>query len=419
MDNSQALAADVLIAGGGLAGLTLALALADAGFTFLLAEPQPQARMASTAYDGRTTALSAASVRLFRRLGLSDPALWPGSAGVDGIEVSEGPSAGFLPSPPLCFDREEVSSDALAVITENRRLRSGLLARLEAQGVADCLLTERSLDVFTADRQGVTARLSDGSTVAAKMLIACDGRNSPVRRQLKIATQTKSYGQLALIGNVTHSAPHCGVAAEAFLQTGPLALLPMADADDGQPQSSLIWNCDTQLAQELAALDDVNFLAQLQRRFGDRFGAFTGISHRAAFPLSAQIAKTCAAGPVALTGDAAHVIHPLAGQGFNLTVRDVAVLMEELTEMRETGRSAEATLAAYSDRRSADIRTLFLATDGLSDLFAIRHGPLAAARRLGLAAVAHIGPLKRALMKEAMGEAAPVIGDLPPLMRPL
>jgi len=249
----------------------------------------------------------------------------------------------------------------------------------------------------------------------AHLVVAAEGRGSPLRAAAGIPVTAWDYPQSGIVCTVAHTEPHGGVAHEHFLPAGPFALLPMTDAADGSPRSSLVWTERRRLVPAMLALDDEAFGAELQRRFGPSLGTLRPAGRRWSYPLSLMHAERYIAHRLALVGDAAHVIHPIAGQGLNLGLRDVAALAETVVEARRLGLDlGDATvLARYQQWRRFDNTVLMIATDGLNRLFSNDLAPLRLARDVGLAAVNRLPPLKRLFMRHAMG----LVGDLPRLIR--
>jgi 2-octaprenyl-6-methoxyphenol hydroxylase len=261
----------------------------------------------------------------------------------------------------------------------------------------------------------VTAELSDGRRLRARLAVGAEGKASPLREMAGIRVTRWDYRQVGIVCTVAHEAPHQGVAHEHFLPAGPFALLPMTPGPEGGHRSSLVWTERRALAPAMMALSDADFAAELQRRFGDSLGRLRQAGGRWSYPLGLMLAEACVAARLALVGDAAHVIHPIAGQGLNLGLRDVAALAETLVDARRLGLdlgSAEV-LARYQGWRRLDGALFAVATDGLNRLFSNDLGPLRLIRDLGLAAVDRAPPLKRLFMRHAMG----LVGDLPRLVR--
>ncbi len=399
---------EAIIVGGGLVGLTLAAAFARAGMEVLVVDRDPPATALAPEFDGRASAIAYGSRRILEGIGL-----WPHLAGdaapIREIRVVDGGSPLFLH-----YDHRDVGDEPLGHIVENRVLRVGLhrlagtLPRLHHRAPVTASEIERDAD-------GVTVALSDGSRWRADLLVAADGKVSQVRAACGIGIRRHPYPQTAIVTTAVHAAPHRDVAIEHFLPAGPFAILPLRPAP-GQPnRSSLVWTERTPLVPGLLALDDAGFAAELAARFGDHWGPVAPTGPRFAYPLSIQWADRLVDHRLALVGDAAHVIHPIAGQGLNLGIRDVAALAECVVDARRLGLDAggPAALRRYAEWRLADVGMLGIVTDGLNRLFSNDVAPLRAARRLGLAAVERLPPLKRLFMRHAMG----TVGPLPRLAR--
>lgn len=395
--------ADVLIIGGGIVGLTLGCALGGAGVTVVLVEPQPTERLISPGFDGRTTAVAAGSQAALAAVGIW-PAVEADAQPILDIRVSDGHSPLFLH-----YDHRAVGGEALGYIVENRILRSALLDCLARLPTVRFLAGRR---VAALDRGDTLARatLDDGTILKARLAVATDGRNSPTRRGAGIDATAWTYSQTGIVCTVRHEMDHRGVAQEHFLPAGPFAILPMTGR-----RSSIVWTERSDLAPALLALDDAAFLAELSRRFGDYLGNLEIMGPRFSYPLGLMHAQTYIAPRLALAGDAAHAIHPIAGQGLNIGWRDVAALAEVVIDGLRLGidPGSVATLERYERWRRVDNTMMLAATDGLNRLFSNDIAPLRLARDAGLAAVNRAPFLKRLFMRHAMG----VLGDVPRLVR--
>jgi 2-octaprenyl-6-methoxyphenol hydroxylase len=395
---------DVAIVGGGLVGGTLALALGGAGFRVALIDRAPDTILLSDQHDGRGSAIALGSKRVLAALGV-----WDRLAGEAGpildIRVSDGPSRLFLH-----YDHREVNDEALGYIVENRHLRRALAASL-----ADCPLVTRRAPValtrLVRDPARARLGLSDGSALDAALAIGADGRESAVRAAAGIALTAWRYPQTAIVCTVRHERPHRGVAHERFLANGPFALLPLKDPH----RASIVWTESNRDVGAMMALDDAAFSREMTRRFGDSLGALAVEGGRWTWPLGLHHAERYVDARLALVGDAAHGIHPIAGQGLNLGLRDVAALAEVLVDARRLGLDigSETVLARYQGWRRTDNVALLVATDGLNRLFTTDLAPVRLARDLGLAVVNRLPPLKQLFMRHAMG----LLGDLPRLTR--
>jgi 2-octaprenyl-6-methoxyphenol hydroxylase len=394
---------ELLVVGGGLAGMSLAVAAAVAGIEVALVDREAPARMLEPSFDGRTTALAYGSQQVLAGLGLWS-ALAPAAEAIREIRVADQGAPLFLH-----YDHALVGDHPLGFIVENRVLRHALLARLA--GFANLRhLAPLAVGAVTHDGGGAIAELADGRRIRAALVAAADGKNSPLRAAAGIETLAWSYPQTGIVATVRHGEPHRGIAVEHFLAAGPFAILPMTEQ-----RASIVWTERAALAPRLLALDDEAFLAELARRFGDHLGALALAGPRWSYPVSFLHARRIVAPRLALVGEAAHVIHPIAGQGLNLGIRDVAALAELIVDARRLGLdigSAEV-LQRYESWRRLDAMLLAGVTDGLNRLFSNSLAPVQAARDLGLAAVDRLPPLKRLFMRHAMG----LSGELPRLCR--
>jgi 2-octaprenyl-6-methoxyphenol hydroxylase len=395
----ETIRAEVAVLGGGLAGLSMAVVLADAGFETVCVDRDPP-RVSPTG-DGRTTALAPASQRLLERIGVWAD-LAPSAGPIREIRVADAASPLFLH-----FGAEErpagEAGRPLGWIVDNTDLRRTLLARASTLANLRHLapLGVRRLDAGTG---GIDLDAEDGRRVRARLLIGADGRHSMARTHAGIPVVGHDYGQSAIVCTIGHANPHRGVALEHFLPSGPFAVLPMTGG-----RSSIVWSERRDLADRFLALPEAAFLEELRRRSGDWLGETQLLTRRAAWPLAAQLARRLTGERIALVGEAAHILHPVAGQGFNVSLRDVAALAEGLAGARRLGLDigARDVLAGYERRRRFDTLAMAAACDGLVRLFSNRNGPLRLARDLGLAAVDRTGPAKRFFMAQAMGLRAP------------
>jgi 2-octaprenyl-6-methoxyphenol hydroxylase len=400
-------ACDVAVVGGGLVGLSLALALSGAGMTVVVIDREVPSTASADAADGRSSAIAWGSQRVLAALGLW-PRLEPHAAAIDDIRVSDGVSRLFLH-----YDHADVADHPLGFIVENRHTRRALHAA--AAGRPGLVWLAPMAVTGLADVPGARIlTLSDATRVAARLVVGCDGKRSFVRDAAGIAAFSHRYGQTAIVATLRHALAHANVAHERFLPAGPFAMLPLPDRD-GAHRSSIVWTEHAALAPRLLALDDRAFAAEAQRRFGDWLGELAVEGGRFSYPLELVHASRYVAPRVALAGDAAHAIHPIAGQGFNLGLRDIAALAECVVDAARLGLDigAGAALERYARWRRVDAMSLIAVTDALNRLFSNDIAPVRLARDLGLAAVDRIGPLKRLLMRHAMG----VVGDLPRLVR--
>ena len=399
---------DVLIVGGGLNGGTLALALASAGITSTLIDAGSRALQADPAFDGRAYALSLSSRRMLAALGL-----WQGLAGaaeeIAEIKISDG-RAGQGASPFfLDFLGGEIDEGPMGHMIEDRHFRAALFAALDA---APRIATRWNARVIAqrVEPGRVSVTLEGGETLAARLLVGADGRDSGVARRAGIGRRGHDYGQTALVCAIAHEKPHRGIAHQFFMPAGPLAILPLPGN-----RSSIVWSERRAEAEAIQGLDAEGYLAALRPRFGDFLGPIALAGARFSYPLALSLAEDIAGARLALVGDAAHGIHPLAGQGLNLGLRDVAALAEVLAEARRRGLDPGAAdvLDGYRGWRRVDTALLVAATDGINRLFSNDNPLLRLGRDLGLGLVNRMPALRRRLIREAAG----VTGDLPRLLR--
>jgi 2-octaprenyl-6-methoxyphenol hydroxylase len=395
---------ELIVVGGGLTGLTLGVACAGAGLEVAVIDRESPETMLSEPFDGRTTAIAHGSKQALDAIGL-----WPRIAvaaePIREIRVADGASPFFLH-----YDHKDLGDAPLGYIVENRLLRRALMEEAAALPTLRHL-APRAVGHVEREDARATAHLADGGRVSGALVAASDGGRSPLRRAAGIKTLHWDYPQASIVCTVRHELPHRGVAVEHFLPAGPFAILPMTGN-----RSSIVWTERADLAPKLLALDEARFMAELSRRFGDFLGALSLEGPRWSHPLSLLHAERYAAAPrLALVGDAAHVIHPIAGQGLNLGIRDVAVLAELVVDQRRLGLDigSPLLLERYERWRRFDNVMLAAVTDGLNRLFSNAVPGVALARDLGLAAVNRVPPVKRFLMRHAMG----VVGDLPRLVR--
>ena len=398
---------DVAIAGGGMVGLTLALALAQGGLQVAVADPLTRAQMEDASFDGRVAALAFASVRMLKVLGVWAH-LEKHAQPIDDILVNEG-TLGRGPTPfSLHFDHHEIG-EPLGHIVENRHIRKALFAAV-AHEERIAFFPGASASDLAIDRDRTRLTLSDRQVISSPLAIAAEGRDSPLREAQNIGTVGWDYGQTGIVTTVTHERPHRGVAYEQFLPTGPFAILPMTGN-----RSSLVWTEKTAEARRIVALEDDAFTDELIKRFGNHLGEVAPVGPRWSYPLKLHLARAYAKDRFALAGDAAHTIHPLAGQGLNLGLKDVAALAETVLDAARLGLDYGQldVLKRYERWRRFDSFALAAVTDSLNRLFSNDFPPLRLIRDLGLGAVDRIAPLRRFFMRHAGGD----LGTLPRLMR--
>jgi 2-octaprenyl-6-methoxyphenol hydroxylase len=417
---------DILIIGGGMVGASLGVALGGLPLRVGLIEAVEFESAAQPSYDDRTIALSFGSKRIFASLGVWDrleagggrsrhPASRDtstslcGATAIERIHISDRGRFGFAR-----LAASEAGVEALGWVVENRALGQALTPALAGTKNLTLICPARMEDVVPGpDATSVSVRRGERlETLTAKLVVAADGGRSSVRERLGIAAQRRDYGQSALVANVTTELPHRNVAYERFTDSGPLAFLPMSEG-----RCAVVWSLPPERAEVLAALGDTEFLAALQERFGGRLGRLLKTGRRAVYPLVRTDVHEIVRERLVLIGNAAHTVHPVAGQGFNLGLRDVAALVEVLGAAVAGGEDigAAPVLRRYADWRARDTRSIQTFTDSLVQVFSNDLGPLAAARNLGLLAVDLLPPAKRALLRLSMGLA----GRLPRLARGL
>ncbi len=396
--------AELVIAGAGLSGMLLGLACASAGLEVAVIDPQDPAAMLMPGFDGRTSAIAYGSRLVFDGIGL-----WPEFAAeaepIREIRVADDDFPLFLH-----YDLRDLAGDApLGYIVENRVLRRALLERARALPNLKLLAPHR-IAAVEASETGAVAVLGDGRRLRTRLVAAADGRDLPLRHAAGIRAVEWRYQQTGIVTTVAHARPHAGIAVEHFLPSGPFAILPMTGN-----RSSIVWTEHADLASRLLALPEAEFAAELRARFGDFLGEIEPVGPRSSYPLGLLQAERYVARRLALVGEAAHVIHPIAGQGLNIAIRDVAVLAELIVDARRLGLDIgdELVLEQYQRRRRADALLLAAVTDGLNCLFSNTIPPMRLARDLGLAVVHRLPPVKRLLMRHAMG----TLGDRPRLAR--
>ena len=398
---SKAFNTDVVIVGGGLNGPALALALARAGLRVTVVDARPAPARAEVGFDGRAYALALASQRLLAAVGV-----WPVTAQPILQVVASDGRAGEGASPfALQFDAAEIEDGPMGYMVEDRHLYAGFLAAMAAQP-AITLLSGQT--VVAQDLGQVT--LASGAVLPARLVVGCDGRNSGTAARAGIERQGWSYGQTALVTAVRHTRPHGGVAHQFFMPGGPLAILPLA----GGHHASIVWSEQDGAAARFAALDDAAFLEELRPRFGDFLGEIELAGARFTYPLRLSLAQTYVTPRLALVGDAAHGVHPLAGQGLNLGLRDVAALAEVLVQAHRRGEDIGAldVLERYQTWRRFDTTTMALGMDGINRLFSNDNPFLRGVRDLGLGLVNAAPGLRRGFMRQAAG----LSGTQPKLM---
>jgi 2-octaprenyl-6-methoxyphenol hydroxylase len=399
--------ADVIILGGGLVGLTLASALDGAGLGSIVIDPADPDLRKDAAFDGRTSAVSSSSMRMLEAIGVADHLPAPGSP-IRAIRVADGLAPGGLTFEP------DADDNALGWMHENRHLRAALRARAEAgQHVGVCWKSSAA-HVDRGDH-GVTVTLTDGTDLRAPLLVVAEGRNSPTREAAGIRLARWKYDHAAIVSTLAHERPHEQVAYEIFYPDGPFALLPMTDTDDGEHRSAIVWSVPKNDAHGWMSLSDEDFAAEAQAAMGGFLGRVRMIAPRSTYPLGFHHAARIRDKRLVLVGDAAHAIHPIAGQGLNLGFRDAAALAQVLVEGTRLGLDLgdAQLLARYERWRSLDTLSVAVATDSLTRIYGIGGRTASAIRRFGMGLVERLAPLKDRFNAEARGTS----GDLPLLLR--
>lgn len=399
---------DILIAGGGLNGPALALALARNGLAVTVVDARPAPARAEAGFDGRAYALAIASRRLLTMIGI-----WPAVEGqsqpILKIKASDGLAGQGAAPFFLAFDAAEIEEGPMGHMLEDRFLYAAFLAAMRAEPRIT-LISGESVVAQDADAAGVTATLGDGRRITARLLVGCDGRNSGTAARAGITRVGWGYGQTALVTAIRHERAHEGTAHQFFMPSGPLAILPLP----GGHHSSIVWSETDAAAAAIQALSDADYLAALRPRFGDFLGRIELAGARFTYPLSLSLAQSFVAPRVALVGDAAHGVHPIAGQGLNLGLRDVGALAEVLVDAARRGEDIGApdVLDRYQRWRRFDSTLLALGMDTVNRLFSNDNPILRVGRDLGLGLVGRMPGLRRRFIREAAG----LSGDLPRLL---
>ena len=399
---------DVIIVGGGMAGMTLGCALARAGVQTAVIEQSKPAQTKLPAFDGRTTSIAHGSAQVLKGIGLW-PLLKADAEPILDIRIADGhPSRGVSPL-FLHFEHTEIGAEPFGYIIENRLIRDALF-RLSGEMPSLTVVAPATVERAERDVDGAEVQLTDGRSLSCSLVVGADGRNSPLRRSAQISVNQFRYDQTAIVSTVTHERSQHGVAVELFLPGGPFAMLPMTDN-----RTNIVWTERSDLAPSFLELEESLFLTEVERRFGTWLGALELVGPRFSYPLGLMHASRYTDQRLALISEAAHAIHPIAGQGLNMGIRDVAARAEAVVDATRLGLepSDPTALARYENWRRVDNTTLVAVTDALNRLFSNDIAPIRAARDAGLAAVGRVPPLKRLFMRHAMG----VVGDLPRLVQ--
>ncbi len=398
--------ADVIIIGGGLIGLTQALALAAHGITSHVIDRADPAKMTAAGFDGRTSAISSSSMKMLAAIGLGD-ALAGNGCPIEQIWVSDGLKPGALDFVPSADD------GFLGQMFENRFLRKTLF---EVAKASDAITLHMPTNIVSKSRVGGVAQvvLDDGSALTADLMIVAEGRQSSTRDEAGIKIAHWQYGHSAMVGAIFHEKPHAQTAYEIFYPSGPFAVLPMLDSD-GRHRSAIVWSVDVADAPAYLKLSPRGYTAELEKAMGGILGAVELAAPLSSYKLGFHHAAAITAERLVLIGDSAHGIHPIAGQGLNLGLRDVAALAEVLVEGMRLGLDLgdAQLLDRYSRWRSIDTLLVAASTDGLNRLFGIPGKAASAIRRFGMNLVQRTPPAKAFFMAEARGES----GALPKLLK--
>jgi 2-octaprenylphenol hydroxylase len=400
---------DVVIVGAGIAGSALAASLSGSGARIALVEPRelhagkPQAAPAGD-YDPRVSALTLRSRAQLEKLGAWQAIVDYRYCPYHHMSVWEADGTGAID-----FDSDEVNAGELGYIVENRAITGALLARVDAAPDVTVFSPAALADCRRLDAGDLQVQLDDGRILETTLAVAADGAQSRLRELMGFAVREWGYGQRAIVTTARVSEPHQHTAWQRFLPTGPLAFLPLASAADGDRFCSIVWSLDEALVDDLLALDDAAFCAALGEAIEWRLGDVAACARRFAFPLRQSHAVDYVQPGVALVADAAHTIHPLAGQGINIGLHDVAVLAEEIRRALEHGASpgALSVLQRYQRRRKGENLLMMAAMEGFKRLFEQQALPLRWLRNAGMRRVAGMGPLKREIMRRAMGVDTP------------
>jgi len=410
---------DVLIGGAGLAGLALAIALRQAlGGPYAVAVADPALGRALS--DVRASAIVAAARRLFETIGVWDAVAGEAQPIVD-MRITDSRLGDAMRPVFLTFDGDVEPGEPFAHMVENAPLLAALAARAREVGVEILPHAIVGHEIFRSPppqseaeyahpSHHVDAKLADGGMIAARLLVAADGARSGIRQRAGIPTRGWNYPQSSIVTTVEHERDHGGRAEEHFLPAGPFAILPLKGR-----RSSIVWTEATAEAERILALPDADFHVELERRFGLHLGEIAAVGPRRAFPLGLSVARAFVAERIALVGDAAHVIHPIAGQGLNMGLKDVAALAEVIVDAARLGLDpgSDAALDRYQRWRRFDTMAMGVATDGLNRLFSNQSEVLRAVRDLGMGLVDRLPALKRLFIREAAG----LVGDVPKLLK--
>ncbi len=399
---------DILIVGGGLNGPALALALAQTGHSVVVVDALAEKVRKNATFDGRAYALALASQRLLDAIGVWEKVEEHAQPMLE-IKVTDG-HAGAGPSPFFMhFDHAEIEEGPMGYMVEDRHLRRAFLETMtEQDGVTE--FSGKTVVSQDISANGATLTLDDGSTLSGSLLVGCDGRRSGTAMRAGIKRTGWDYGQTALVCAIEHELPHHGIAHQFFMPPGPLAILPLTGN-----RSSIVWSERTETSAQINALPEADYLQVLRPRFGDFLGDIRLQGDRFTYPLNLTIANSFISDRLALVGDAAHGMHPIAGQGLNAGLRDVGALAEVLTLAGRRGEDIGSTLVLerYQEWRRFDTASLAMATDMFNKLFSNDNPLLRIGRDIGMGIVGSLPGLRRGFVREAAG----LTGDLPKLLQ--
>jgi len=396
---------DIIIIGAGLVGMTAALACAHKGASVILIDGQDPKNYLSADFDGRASAIAASSWRMYQHLGIDTP-LDGQVQPITDILIADGEVGGFISPLTVHFDSADAGDQPMGYMVENRRLRQALYEAVTASEKIE-FLAPAHVEGFSETPSGIEVTLT-GRTVFASALIASDGRNSFCRKHAGISVSNTPYKQKAIVTTVAHEKPHQGVAHELFLPNGPFAILPLTEH-----RSSIVWTDTPRAVNAAMELPEHMFAAELARRFGDMYGDVGPCAPRWAYLLSLQMAEHYVKGRLALIGDAAHAIHPIAGQGLNMGLRDAAALADIVFSAKSNGLDIGTNLDDLQSWRNFDNRVLAASTDIFNRLFSNNVAPIKHARRLGLGIMDKVKPAQSFFIREAAG----LQGELPSLLK--
>jgi len=399
---------DIIIIGGGLNGPAMALALAQSGHSVTVIDTLTETIRKNAAFDGRSYALALSSVRLLKAIGIWDRVMSHAQPMLE-IKVTDGRAGEGVSPFFMHFDHSEIEEGPMGHMLEDRYLRRAFMQAMADDPAITHLSGETVVDQ-AVQTPSITVTLASGKTLSARLMIGSDGRKSGTAARAGIKRTGWEYGQTALVCAIEHALPHNGIAHQFFMPPGPLAILPLPGN-----LSSIVWSESDATAAQITALSDSDFMAVLRPRFGDFLGAIKLKGKRFSYPLNLTIANRFISDRLALIGDAAHGMHPIAGQGLNAGLRDVGALAQVISDAARRGEDIAAAdvLARYQQWRRFDTATLALATDLTNRLFSNDNPVLRLGRDLGMGAINALPSLRRTFIREAAG----LTGDLPALMR--